>query len=315
MTRQLISVIIPNYNGIEFIKETLDSVVNQSYKNIEIIVVDDGSTDGSFEFITELNIPNLKLVRNLNKGACSARNYGFELSTGQYIQYLDADDLLSTNKIQDQLEIAKSYGSSTIYSCGFVRFNKTINEQIWQRQYVDKDYDDPKLWLLDSWMGKGMGALHSWLIPRELLTLAGRWDEDLVINQDGEFISRVLFNAKGVKFCDSAQVYYRSGMLNSISQNQRFSVKKANSLLKSYISYKESSIKYESLNLLKVGLGQNFLSFIYQYSGYFPDLIDTAKNEFFSLGFVKMWPVGGKNFKMIAKIIGFNNALRIKQLL
>lgn len=227
---------------------------------------------------------------------------------------MDADDILSAHKIKAQLELARYFGNSYIYSSGFVRFYKIIDEQVWQRQYVDKDYDDPKLWLLDSWMGRGMGAVHSWLIPRELVILAGPWDEDLLINQDGEFISRVLFNAQGVKFCERGLVYYRSGITSSISQNQRSSMEKAASLLKSYISYKKSSINYKSLELLKVGLGHNFLSYIYKYSEHFPELTDKAKMEFYSLGFDKMWPVGGRNFKRVAKIVGFNNAMRIKRL-
>lgn len=310
-----VSIIIPNFNSIEFIKETLDSVYNQTHKNIEVIVVDDSSSDNSFEYIFNLKKPNLILVKNPKKGACAARNYGFELSTGDYIQYLDADDLLSANKIEEQLELAGNHGGRYIYSCGYVRFNKNIYEQVWQRQYIDKDYDDPKLWLLDSWMGKGMGTVHSWLISRDLINLAGPWNEDLLLNQDGEFISRVLFNAQGVRFSENAQVYYRSGILNSTSQNLEFSESKATSLLKSYMSYKESSIKYNSLDLLKIGLGQNFLSFIYQHSARFPELIDKAKKEFYSLGFKKMWPVGGNNFRRIARLIGFDNALRIKRLL
>lgn len=309
----LVSVIIPMYNGAEFINETLDSVLGQSYKNIEVIVVDDHSTDNGFELVNNRNTPNLKIVMNSGKGACVARNYGFELSKGEYIQYLDADDLLSANKIEKQLELGKLYGSSYIYSCGHVRFKKKIGEQLPQLQYVDKDYDNPKMWLLDSWKGKGMGAIHNWLIPRDLIELAGPWDEELLINQDGEFISRVLFNARGVKFTENVQVYYRSGIPNSITQNRSFSKEKVASVLRSYISYKETSIKHNSLELLKDGLGYNFLFFIYQYSAHFPELTEKAKKEFYNLGFNKMWPVGGRNFKKLSTVIGFERALQLKQ--
>jgi|26BtaG_2_1085354.scaffolds.fasta_scaffold00518_4 glycosyltransferase involved in cell wall biosynthesis len=309
----LVSVIIPMYNGAEFINETLDSVLGQSYKNIEVIVIDDHSTDNGFELVNNINTPNLIIVKNSGKGACAARNYGFELSKGEYIQYLDADDLLSANKIEEQLKLAKLYNVSHIYSCGFVRFSDNIDELVWQRQYVDKDYDNPKMWLLDSWKGKGMGAIHNWLIPRDLIELAGPWDEELLINQDGEFISRVLFNARGVKFTENVQVYYRSGIPNSITQNRSFSKEKAASILRSYVSYKETSIKHNSLELMKVGLGYNFLFFIYQYSAHFPELTDKAKKEFYNLGFNKMWPVGGRNFKKLSTVIGFERALKFKQ--
>lgn len=311
-----VSVIIPVFNAQEYINETINSVIKQTYEGpIEIIIIDDHSTDNSFQIVREFESDSIIVKKNPKKGACAARNYGFELSTGDYIQYLDADDLLSENKIEQQLKLAKLYGPYYVYSCGHIRFNKNIDEQIWQNRYVDKDYENPKLWLLDCWMGKGVGAIHSWLISRDLVNLAGPWDEKLTLNQDGEFISRVLLNAHGIKFSERARVYYRSGITNSISQNDKFGKEKAQSLLNSYISYKESSIMHNSLESLKVGIGHNFLMFIYQYFGRFPDLTDLATKEFYSLGFDKMWPVGGDNFKRLVNLIGFNHALKLKRLL
>ncbi|WP_179333440.1 glycosyltransferase family 2 protein [Winogradskyella costae] len=310
----LVSVIIPCYNAMPYLKDTLNSILEQSYKAIEIIVIDDGSSDGSFEYIESLNMPNLIYAKNIRKGACSARNYGFELSTGKYIQYLDADDVLSPTKIETQLKLAEVYGTETVYSCSWVHFENEIIDLEIIRQAIDKDYKKPYQWLNDSWLGKGMGQTSIWLTHRSIIEKSGKWDESLKINQDGEFFSRVLLVAKQIKFSDKALVYYRKGNCSSISQSNKFTEQKATSLLKSYSLYKSSAIIHNKLEELKEGLGQIFLEFIYQYHSYFPELVEKAKQEFFALGYNKMWPVGGNKFKKLASIIGFKNTLKAKKI-
>ncbi|WP_343565955.1 glycosyltransferase family A protein [Sphingobacterium sp.] len=97
----LVSIIIPCYNNADTIRETLDSVYNQSYKNIEVIVVDDGSLDNSGERIRERQIqnPNLILLTQENSGPAAARNYGASISTGHYLVFLDGDDKIHTDYI------------------------------------------------------------------------------------------------------------------------------------------------------------------------------------------------------------------------
>lgn len=309
-----VSVIIPCFNGLKFIKDTLESVFIQSYPNLEVIVIDDGSTDGSYEYLLSLDYENFIVKKNIGKGACAARNYGFELSTGNYIQYLDADDLISPDKIEKQILMSKIYGECYLYSCGHLRFQVNVNEQTWMPQAVDKNYEDPDLWLLDSWQDNGFGAVHNWLISKDLVELAGPWNENLVLNQDGEFMSRVILNSKGIQFCDGILAYYRSGLSGSISQNNKNSKGKAFSLLESYILYKKSVVDSDKLVKLKKGLGHNFLTFIYQYYDYFPELVKKAKQEFYSLGYSKMWPVGGRKFKKVASVLGFETTIRLRAL-
>ncbi|RXJ46039.1 glycosyltransferase family 2 protein [Gelidibacter gilvus] len=308
----LVSVIIPMYNSSEFIKETLNSVSDQTYKDIEIIVVDDNSTDGCFELVNKLNRPNLKLVKNPRKGACAARNYGFEISKGEYIQYLDADDLLSPNKIHDQMNLASKFGLNAIYFCEWIRFVGFIDEYATNHQFINKNYDQAYMWLNDSWSGKGMAAVHSWLVPRQIIIMAGQWNEDLLINQDGEFFTRVLVNASSIKYATSAKVYYRSGNPDSISQSQNTSWVKADSLLNSLILNKKTCSDYGLTDELKEGLGYTFLNFIYRNFNVHSDLVAKAKFHFYDLGYMKMWPVGGENFKKGAKLIGFLPMLKIK---
>ena len=109
-----VSVIIPVFNAQEYINETINSVIKQTYEgSIEIIIIDDHSTDNSFQIVREFESDSIIVKKNPKKGACAARNYGFQLSTGDYIQYLDADDLLSKNKIRSQMELLMKYSTCT----------------------------------------------------------------------------------------------------------------------------------------------------------------------------------------------------------
>lgn len=99
----LVSVIIPNYNYAEYLRQSIDSVLNQDYQAIEIIVVDDGSTDGSIEILRSYGT-QIKVVEIANSGAPTARNFGLMNAHGYYIAYLDADDFWVKNKISSQVK-------------------------------------------------------------------------------------------------------------------------------------------------------------------------------------------------------------------
>ena len=100
----LVSIIIPLFNKREYIAETLTSALNQTYPNIELIVVNDGSTDGSIEAIEHFLDPRLHIVNQVNSGVEATRNFGLQLSKGQFITFLDADDLINSTKIEKQVD-------------------------------------------------------------------------------------------------------------------------------------------------------------------------------------------------------------------
>lgn len=108
----LVSVIIPCYNSEEYISDCIESVLNQDYPLIEIIVVDDGSTDNSINEVLKFN--NITLIRQENSGACVARNKGIEQSNGKYIKFLDSDDILNANVINVQVRLAEKLNNNVI---------------------------------------------------------------------------------------------------------------------------------------------------------------------------------------------------------
>ena len=100
----LVSVIIPVYNKRRFIKETIDSVVNQSYQNLEIIVVNDGSTDDSLDIVNTFKDSRMYIFSQPNSGVEHARNFGFSKSVGSFVTFHDADDLMSHDRLKKQID-------------------------------------------------------------------------------------------------------------------------------------------------------------------------------------------------------------------
>lgn len=309
----LVSIIIPVYNSELYLEEAIKSCLNQSYSNIEIIIIDDGSEDNSFNIAKEYESEQVRVITQQNTGACAARNKGIDLSNGEYIQFLDSDDIISPQKIENQLNILNKEDESVIGSSSWIKFNESINNISFSRQFLDQDWNSPIEWLLNSWNGYGMGLTNMWLTPKKLLEKAGRWNEKLLVNQDGEFFNRVLLHASSINFCETAYAYYRSGENQVVSRV--YSQSKAKSLLLSYQLYVENTLKFEDSNRVRCALCNNFLMFIYQYYEKYPELVKEAKNEMNKLGIRKLKPVGGKNFKNIAKIIGFENTLNIRKIL
>lgn len=231
----LVSILIPLYNSEAYVVETLDSCINQTYRNIEIIVVDDGSSDNSLRIVQDYakNHSQVKVYTQPNGGACKARNLAFEKSSGEYIMYLDADDLMSENKIQNQINSLIEYNDHLIVAtCPFEEFETVLPENKEKRSHY-RDYDNPTDLLVEMW-GKGsMFPVTCYMIHREMVALVGDWDERLRKNQDGDYFSRVLMKARFVCFCGESCFYYRRGHI-SISTTNKNSQEKLSSVLLTY---------------------------------------------------------------------------------
>lgn len=117
MVKNLVSIVIPVYNSEKYISETINSILNQTYSKYEIIIVDDGSTDRS-EFIIKEYLKQesrIKYYKQVNSGPACARNYGVEKAEGQFICFIDADDLWQSNKLETQVEFMKDKNCAFSY--------------------------------------------------------------------------------------------------------------------------------------------------------------------------------------------------------
>lgn len=115
----MISVIIPLYNKERQIRATLESVLQQSYTDYEIVVVDDGSTDGSVAIVESFNEARLRLIRQKNAGVSAARNRGICEARGEYVAFLDADDLWEPDFLKTMQNLAELYPDCSVYACNY----------------------------------------------------------------------------------------------------------------------------------------------------------------------------------------------------
>jgi glycosyltransferase involved in cell wall biosynthesis len=219
-----VSILIPAYNAESWIADTLRSALAQTWQEKEIIVVDDGSGDSTVAIVRQFEPDGVKLVTQKNQGAAAARNNAYSLSKGDYIQWLDADDLMSPTKIADQMQAAMTCGSKrTLLSSAWAYFLYRPSRAKFTPTSLWRDLA-PSDWLIHK-MGENLHMqTATWLVSRELSDAAGPWNTELAVDDDGEYFCRILVASDGVKFVPGARVYYRlhvAGSLSYIGQSDR----------------------------------------------------------------------------------------------
>ena len=169
--RPLVSILITAYNAENTIAYTLQSAIAQTWQRKEIIVVDDGSTDRTAEVVRQFK--DIKLVSTENQGLSGAQNNAFPLSQGDYIQYLDADDLLAPDKIERQLAALGSFDSRRILlSSPWAPFYYRICHARFVRSSLWQDLS-PVDWLLRAMRENIFMHNATWLVSRQLANAAG----------------------------------------------------------------------------------------------------------------------------------------------
>jgi glycosyltransferase involved in cell wall biosynthesis len=207
--KPLVSILIPAYNAEAYIAETIKSAMGQTWPNKEIIVVDDGSRDQTLSVVRQFESKDLLVVSQKNQGAAAARNHAFSLSRGDYIQWLDADDLLSPDKVARQMDALKEYPSvRTLLSSEWGYFAYRSNRAEFSPSSLWADLL-PVDWLLCKIRENLHMQTATWLVSRELTEAAGPWDVRLLGDDDGEYFSRVILQSEGVRFVRDAKVFYR----------------------------------------------------------------------------------------------------------
>lgn len=220
----LVSILIPAYNAQAWIAETIRSALAQTWSRREIIVVDDGSKDQTFEVARGFASRELRVVRKSSEGAAATRNAAFGFCQGDYIQWLDADDLLAPDKIERQLKALRNSDSDRILlSCPWAYFMYRPHRAKFTPTAVWQDLA-PVDWLIHKMTGNLHMQTATWLTSRTLAEAAGPWDTRLLSDDDGEYFCRVLLASDGVRFVPEGRVLYRitgSGRLSSIGMSDR----------------------------------------------------------------------------------------------
>lgn len=308
----LVSVCIPAYNAGEYIVDTIKSITDQSYINWELIIVNDGSTDDTAAILNQLTDVRIKVFHQENKGQCAAANRAFQLSKGDLIKFMDADDLLSPNYIQNQ--VAAINGDDNVIA--FAAWGRFYNNSLATFQLDDdflKTSTKPAEWLIASMTNKQvMLQCALWLIPRKLLEASGLWNETLSLINDFEFFIRVLLCAQELRFTNDAILYYRSGLAQSLSATT--SARGAESAYNSVDLGTQHLLNYEASDRVKKIAADCFQRLVYTFYPQHQAIVQQAESRVKELGGSSIAFQAGGYTKILVLVLGWKTTQHLKSI-
>lgn len=251
--KDMVSVIIPVFNQEKYINECLKSVLNQTYENIEIIVLDDGSTDKSADIIKNIAETDnrIRFVKKNNTGVSDTRNMGVTLSAGKYIMFLDSDDWIETNTIE---ELVKKMNKLNV---DVIRFNEMVYNKNSEKKY-DKFYD---------LSNKKINCKNSDILFKHFFStkenipcysptlfmkkdVVPKFNINLKYMEDMAFYVELILNSNSIYFLDEYFYNYRFNE-NSVSKNPKKHLTNINSIIDS-INYIKSIVDISYYSLLNI---------------------------------------------------------------
>ena len=205
----LVSIIIPVFNGSQYMREAINSALNQTYSNIEIIVVNDGSNDhGETEKIALEYGDKIQYIKKENGGVSSALNVGIEKMKGEYFSWLSHDDVYLPDKIEKQVDVLNRYGVSDVVVKSFTQFIDKNSNLI--NYKTKKPYEKVLVWdeAVQYVTKKGLNGC-TLLIPKKILSQVGKFDEKLRYCQDTYMWWKIFLNKYSLVMCEHVGVYSR----------------------------------------------------------------------------------------------------------
>lgn len=300
----LVSVLMPAYNAAPYIAEAIQSVLDQSYPAIELIIVNDGSRDATGETARQFESSKVRVIDQPNAGASAARNRAFRESAGSFIQYLDADDLISKDKIRWQVEKLHDHPGH-ISACRWGRFTNDILDTRFVPEPFWKDCQ-PVEFLTECWTRHSMIQPGAWLVPRKIIEAAGPWDETLSLNDDGEFFARVVLASGGILFCNESELYYRSGVPGALSSRKSDaawdSAFRSHELNRQHILLKADSPE------IRRAISRAYEMFVYDSYPSVPGLRQKATEVIREMKGPYFEPPFGSKMRAVSRVIGWKNA-------
>lgn len=309
----LVSILIPLYNCENYISETIESALGQTYRRKEIIIVDDGSTDAGPTLARSYAKHGVTVISQKNQGQSAAYNTALAASQGQYIQYLDADDILHPGKIAAQIKRLASEPIRTMASGPWGRFTTSPEESPMITEPVWSDLD-PIDWLVTSWNGGGMMHVAGWLIPRDVVEAAGPWVPAFryAPNIDGDFFTKALLSSTGCVFCADAPSYYRKVPGSQSSRIDRVSMESALAVLR---SMGEALLLTENSVRTRLAYANNLQRFVYQIFPTHMDMVKDVELQIKNLGGSSITPSFGRATQMASRFVGWKLARKARQLI
>jgi glycosyltransferase involved in cell wall biosynthesis len=305
-----VSILMACYNAARYVHETLESLRAQTFTDFEIVVVDDGSTDSSAMIVERHAGDRVRLIRQDNQGAARARNGAFANSRGEYVLFLDADDIVAPTHLEALLTRAEE-ASDCVAVSRWDRFRIDLSEARFPGRPTERDLPGPD-WLELDWRdARPMTQSGMILLPRRLIERFGGWDERLTLHDDFEFFARIISQAQAVLFAPGARLYYRSAVPGSLSALQsRAAIESA------YLS-----VDLGTRHLLAAkdthstrGVCANLLQdFHYKYYPAHADLRAKALARVQELGGADLEPDGPPRFQALRRYVGWKLARRVQR--
>ncbi len=256
----LVSIIMPVYNAERYLGKAIESALDQTWENLELIIVIDGAKDQSLSIAKAYQSKKIIVIEQENLGASAARNRGIREAQGKYIQFLDSDDILDKNKIKLQVELLDKHDCSIAFG-STVHFNDednhllgTASDSWFTGKHQPVDFLT-KLYGAEI-IGENYGGMiqpNAWLVPKKVITKAGFWNENLTLDDDGEFFCRVILASKSIFYLPNCINYYRKitqakTNLSALKSKQAFE----SAILSTDLKYKHLSEYVEEKLLNKI---------------------------------------------------------------
>jgi glycosyltransferase involved in cell wall biosynthesis len=234
-----VSVVIPTYNSVRFVTEAIDSVLAQTFQDLEILVVDDGSKDETREVLAKKYGDSIRYLYKENGGVSKARNYGIEQASGKYIAFLDADDLWMPEKLEKQVALLESNQETGLSYTGAIK----VDEKLELKGYIPaQKYDDACEGLL---LNMNILVLSSSIVRKDIILQTNGFDSQFSTCADKEYWLRLSLLTKFAPVEDFL-VKYRD-VANSMSSNPDLSKKDTLGVLDKFFSLPNLPNKYKKL--------------------------------------------------------------------
>lgn len=316
-TTPLVSIIIPVFNAEKYLAHCLESVIAQTWPNKEIIIVNDGSTDRSFDIASSYASDWIKVFNQANMGASAARNKGLRYAQGEYIQFLDADDFISLDKIEIQVTMLMR-NTCKLAVCSTIHFHDE-DELTWRTPSVYEESflieTSPSNFLINLWGGySDRGSMiqpNAWLTPRTILEKAGWWNEQISLDDDGEYFCRVILASEGVKKTTGYNYYRKFHGPGSLSATQsRQSMK---SMLLSVISKKNNLLKATDELTAEYAIFKLLMDVAIRCYRIYPDIYREALKELPKRSPPSYLPLmGGQLTVLVTRLFGWKAVRRLQ---
>lgn len=209
----LVSIIMPVYNNAEYLKEAIESIINQTYQNWELIVIDDGSVDESCNIIMSYlkKEKRIKLISRENMGLVYSLNEGIEYARGEFIARMDGDDLCSPDKIEKQINYMWENPDVQIVGTNVkLFFEEGVSEKLKRESEVNQRHWNEKIDSENRFMSnmEGFKVVHAtWMIRKCVFEQIGKYENE--ITEDGEFLFRATINGINIDKIDEELYQYR----------------------------------------------------------------------------------------------------------